>query len=414
MQVAFKDYNIFKGMWQSPWAGFKYFNEVFSNTKFWLSLKNTVLLNLWDLIFGFPVPIILAIMLYEMRSLVWKRISQTILYLPHFLSWIIIGGLVTQMFSSSGMVNSLLKRLGGTPVNFLMDEHNWVVMYVAVGIWQSAGWGTIIYLAAISGVNTELYEAAEVDGCGRMKRIWHVTIPCIMPTIIIMLILQLGRMVGIGFERPYVMANDMVRNVSRGNGNLRLHHGYQKRPLFILDGRRYLRFRGQYDVPGCRQFDHPAFGRRRAVVMNKAVKTVKKPSVAKGRRYLGSEIVFNLIILICVLLCIIPVLHVVALSISGRNAVMSNRVFLLPKDLDMKAYQSVFLDAGMIRSLGFSVVLTVGYTAFAMVCSILLAYPLSKPDLPGQKWMMVFHPHPDVSSAAARSPTTCSGQTRWV
>ena len=214
LQVAFKDYNIFKGMWQSPWAGFKYFNEVFSNTKFWLSLKNTVLLNLWDLIFGFPVPIILAIMLYEMRSLVWKRISQTILYLPHFLSWIIIGGLVTQMFSSTGMVNSLIKRLGGTPINFLMDEHNWVVMYVAVGIWQSAGWGTIIYLAAISGVNTELYEAAEVDGCGRMKRIWHVTIPCIMPTIIIMLILQLGRMVGIGFERPYVMANDMVRNVS--------------------------------------------------------------------------------------------------------------------------------------------------------------------------------------------------------
>ena len=214
LQVAFKDYNIFKGMWQSPWAGFKYFNEVFSNTKFWLSLKNTVLLNLWDLIFGFPVPIILAIMLYEMRSLVWKRISQTILYLPHFLSWIIIGGLVTQMFSSTGMVNSLIKRLGGTPVNFLMDAHNWVVMYVAVGIWQSAGWGTIIYLAAISGVNTELYEAAEVDGCGRMKRIWHVTIPCIMPTIIIMLILQLGRMVGIGFERPYVMANDMVRNVS--------------------------------------------------------------------------------------------------------------------------------------------------------------------------------------------------------
>ena len=214
LQDAFKDYNLFKGMWQSPWAGFKYFNEVFSNTKFWLSLKNTVLLNLWDLIFGFPVPIILAIMLYEMRSLVWKRISQTILYLPHFLSWIIIGGLVTQMFSSTGMVNSLIKRLGGTPVNFLMDEHNWVVMYVAVGIWQSAGWGTIIYLAAISGVNTELYEAAEVDGCGRMKRIWHVTIPCIMPTIIIMLILQLGRMVGIGFERPYVMANDMVRNVS--------------------------------------------------------------------------------------------------------------------------------------------------------------------------------------------------------
>lgn len=124
--------------------------------------------------------------------------------------------------------------------------------------------------------------------------------------------------------------------------------------------------------------------------MNNTVNAAKKPSVAKGRRYLGSEIVFNLIIFLCVLLCIIPVIHVVALSVSGRNAVMSNRVFLLPKDLDMKAYQSVFLDASMIRSLGFSIALTVGYTAFAMFCSILLAYPLSKPDLPGQKWMMVF------------------------
>ena len=214
LQVAFKDYNIFKGMWQSPWAGFKYFNEVFSNTKFWLALKNTVLLNLWDLIFGFPVPIILAIMLYEMRSVAWKRIAQTILYLPHFLSWIIIGGLVNQLFSSTGMINNIIRSITGSNVNFLMDEGNWVVMYVATGIWQSAGWGTIIYLAAISGVNTELYEAAEVDGCGRIKRIWHVTLPCIMPTIIVMLILQLGRMVGIGFERPYVMANDMVRNVS--------------------------------------------------------------------------------------------------------------------------------------------------------------------------------------------------------
>ena len=160
------------------------------------------------------MPIILAIMLYEMRSLRMKRIAQTILYLPHFLSWIIIGGIVVQMFGSTGVINQLVQAMGGQKVNFLMEETNWVVMYVGIGIWQSAGWGTIIYLAAISGVNTELYEAAEVDGCGRMKRIWHVTIPCIMPTILIMLILQLGRMVGIGFERPYVMSNDMVRNSS--------------------------------------------------------------------------------------------------------------------------------------------------------------------------------------------------------
>lgn len=214
LQVAFKDYNIFKGMWASKWVGFKYFNEIFANTKFWLALKNTVLLNIYDLIFGFPVPIILAIMLYEMRSIRLKRLAQTLLYLPHFLSWIIIGGIVSQMFGSEGIANQIVRAFGGQNVNFLMKESNWVVMYVTIGIWQSAGWGSIIYLAAISGVNTELYEAAEVDGCGRMKRIWHVTIPCIMPTILIMLILQLGRMVGIGFERPYVMSNDMVKNSS--------------------------------------------------------------------------------------------------------------------------------------------------------------------------------------------------------
>jgi putative aldouronate transport system permease protein len=215
LQVAFKDYNIFKGMWESEWVGFAFFEEIFSDPKFWLALKNTVVLNVLDLIFGFPVPIILAIMIYEMRSLVFKRIAQTILYLPHFLSWIIIGGMVSQIFASNGLLNNAIAALtGGHTVNFLLDEFNWVVTYVGVGIWQSAGWGTIIYLAAISGVNTELYEAAEVDGCGRVRRIVHVTIPCIMPTIIIMLILQLGRMVSIGFERPYVMSNDMVLNSS--------------------------------------------------------------------------------------------------------------------------------------------------------------------------------------------------------
>ena len=175
-------------------------------------MKNTVKLNLLDLIFGFPMPIILAIMLYEMNSLRLKKVYQTLMYLPHFLSWVIIGSLVAKIFGTSGPINNLITSAGGKSVNFLMDESNWVVMYVVTGIWQSAGWGTIIYLAAISGVNTELYEAAEVDGCGRLRRIWYVTLPCIMPTIVIMLILQLGQMVGIGFERPYVMMNDMVRN----------------------------------------------------------------------------------------------------------------------------------------------------------------------------------------------------------
>ena len=151
----------------------------------------------------------------ESYTQIWGEIDlvrgflNTILYsIPP----VIIGSLVSKIFGSNGPINNLLTQMGGQPVNFLMDEGNWVVMYVVTGIWQSAGWGTIIYLAAISGVNTELYEAAEVDGCGRLRRIWYVTLPCIMPTIVIMLILRLGQMVGIGFERPYVMMNKMVTN----------------------------------------------------------------------------------------------------------------------------------------------------------------------------------------------------------
>lgn len=213
LQVAFKNFNIFKGMWASEWTGFTIFQEIFSYPKFWLALKNTVILNGLDLLFGFPVPIILAILLYEMRSMRVKRISQTILYLPHFLSWIIIGGIVNQIFATNGLMNHLVTLATGSPANFLMHESNWVTVYIGVGIWQSAGWGTIIYLAAISAVNTELYEAAEVDGCGRW-RILHVTLPCITPTIVLMLILRLGQMVSIGFERPFVMGNDMVANSS--------------------------------------------------------------------------------------------------------------------------------------------------------------------------------------------------------
>jgi putative aldouronate transport system permease protein len=210
LQVAFKNFNMFRGMWASPWVGVAVFREIFGNPKFWLALRNTVALNALDLLFGFPIPIILAIFLYEMRNMTVKRAAQTILYLPHFLSWIIIGGIVTQIFGSAGIANQIASRLLGRNANFLMNETNWTIVYVAVGVWQSAGWGTIIYLAAISAVNTDLYEASEVDGCGRWRRIIHVTLPCITPTIVVMLILRLGQMVAIGFERPYVMANDMV------------------------------------------------------------------------------------------------------------------------------------------------------------------------------------------------------------
>lgn len=213
--IAFKDFNMFEGVFKSPWIGFAAFKEIFSMNEFFRALRNTFVLNFLDLVFGFPAPIILAIILSELNIAWFKKISQTILYLPHFLSWVIIGSISLQFFSpSSGLVNLLLGKMGIEPVPFLTDKWWWLFTYTFLGVWQSVGWNTIIYLAAISGINSELYEAAVVDGAGRLRKIWHITLPGIKPTIVILLILNLGRLIAIGFDRPYVIGNSLVVNFS--------------------------------------------------------------------------------------------------------------------------------------------------------------------------------------------------------
>lgn len=212
--MAFQDYNIFEGISGSEWVGLDVFKFIFEQNSFYRALKNTLVLNFLDLIAGFPAPIILAILLNEIRHVRFKKVTQTILYLPHFLSWVIIGGMVYLMFSSGGMANSVLSSIGIGNIEFLSQKTNWLIMYLAIGVWQSAGWGTIIYLASIIGINKELYEAADMDGCSRLRKIWHITLPGIKPTIIILLILQIGRMLSIGFDRPFVMGNSLVSEYS--------------------------------------------------------------------------------------------------------------------------------------------------------------------------------------------------------
>lgn len=215
VNIAFKEYNLFAGVANSPWTGLANFREIFGMKDFSLALRNTLMLNILDLIFGFPSPIILAILLNELRAVKFKRLAQTLLYLPHFLSWVIIGGMVLQVFApTTGFVNSLIIRMGGQSIPFLTDKWYWLFTYTGIGIWQSAGWGTIIYLAAITGINEELYEAAEVDGAGRIRKIWHITLPGIRSTIVILLILNVGRMLNIGFDRPYTIGNILVRDFS--------------------------------------------------------------------------------------------------------------------------------------------------------------------------------------------------------
>ena len=212
--IAFKDYNIFEGIAKSKWNNFTTFKEIFQQKDFFISVRNTLALNFLDLVAGFPAPILLAIMIDEAASVAFKKISQTILYLPHFLSWVIIGGMMTQMFSSTGMLNTVIKNMGAAAVPFLSEKWHWLIVYTLIGVWQSAGWGTILYLAAITSIDKQLYEAADVDGAGRLSKIWHVTLPGIKPTVLMLLILQLGKIMAISFDRPYILGNSLVMDFS--------------------------------------------------------------------------------------------------------------------------------------------------------------------------------------------------------
>lgn len=212
--VAFKQYNIFQGIWDSPWVGLAHFKEVFASGEFRTALKNTIVLNLGELFITFPFPIVLAVLLNEMSNQRMKKLTQTVLYLPHFLSMVVIAGNVYQVFGTSGIVNNVLSSFHIGPVNFVGDSSKWRAIYWGTGIWMGAGYGMIVYLAAMAGINVELYDAAYMDGAGRWKRIWHVTLPQIRPTVVTMTIMNVGKILSISFERPYLMGNVLVQDVS--------------------------------------------------------------------------------------------------------------------------------------------------------------------------------------------------------
>jgi putative aldouronate transport system permease protein len=213
--MAFQDYNIFGGIFNSPWVGLEIFQGIFNMPSFWEAFRNTFVLNILNLIVGFPAPLILALMLNELRFKRMKRVFQSILYLPHFLSWAIIGAISLQLLlDGTGIINIIIRNLGFPTMPFLSEKWHWLATYLGISVWQNAGWGTIIFLSALTGISPELYEAAEVDGAGRFKKIWSISLPGIKPTIVVLLILQLGRLAMIGFEQPFILGNDMVRDMS--------------------------------------------------------------------------------------------------------------------------------------------------------------------------------------------------------
>lgn len=214
IQIAFKKYSIVQSVWKMPLAGnhgFEYFIKAFKNKDFLLALRNTLTLNLFDLVIGFPAPIIFALILNELCFKRFKKVVQTIAYMPHFLSWVIVYSLALQLFApGEGLVNMMIEGLGGKSIPFLNDPTHWIATYIGVGVWQSFGWNSIVYLAAIAGINPELYEAAAVDGAGRFRKMWHITLPGIKPTIVVLLIMSLGNILGSGFDRPFAFQNNLV------------------------------------------------------------------------------------------------------------------------------------------------------------------------------------------------------------
>ena len=215
LRIAFMDYKPAKGYAGSKWVGFQTFEKIFRDKDFIRALKNSLAFNFLDLLVGFPVPIILALLLNELRFDRYKKVSQTILYLPHFLSWVIIASVALNLFKpETGLVNILLRNMGtidqGIP--FLTEKWHWAVTYLIIGVWQNMGWGSIIYLAAITGIDAELYEAATIDGAGRLRKIWNVTLPCIRGTMVTLLIMNLGRVMGSNFERLDSFGNVQVKD----------------------------------------------------------------------------------------------------------------------------------------------------------------------------------------------------------
>jgi putative aldouronate transport system permease protein len=209
--IAFKNYNVFTGIEKSPWVGFTYFLQFFNSVFFWRLIRNTFLISLYGLVFGFPAPIILALLFNELKNGPFKKAAQTVSYLPHFISTVIIVSMFVEFLSPSrGLINNIIVRFGGERIYFLGAPRYFRTVYTVMNIWRTMGWGTIIYLAALTGINPELYEAALIDGCGRLRQTFHITLPCIANTIVIMLIFRVGELLSVGSEAIILMYNPAI------------------------------------------------------------------------------------------------------------------------------------------------------------------------------------------------------------
>lgn len=216
--ISFQDFNIIKGVFNSPWTGmygFAHFYKFFTGNMFWPVMKNTLLISFYEILFSFPAPIIFALMLNEIKNLKYKKIIQTVTYLPHFISVVVICSMIIRFFQHDGIITSLITLLGGERKDYIIDADAFRTIYVGTGIWQSIGWGSIIYISALSSIDQELYEAAVIDGAGKWKQLIHITIPGIASTIIILFIMRMGQILSVGYEKIILLQKSETVEVSR-------------------------------------------------------------------------------------------------------------------------------------------------------------------------------------------------------
>jgi len=213
--IAFKEYNIFAGIANSPWVGFLQFERLFRNPEFSRILRNTILISAYKLLWGFPAPIILALLLNELKNQRFKKFTQTVLYLPHFISWVIFAGIIVAFLNpTTGVINDIISYFGGRKIDFLANKRMFRSILVITDLYKGVGWGTIVYLAAISNIDPTLYEAAIVDGANRFRQMWHITLPSIRSVVVILLILSLGNILNAGFEQIFLLYNPLVYEVA--------------------------------------------------------------------------------------------------------------------------------------------------------------------------------------------------------
>ena len=215
VQIAFKDFTAVKGINGSLWAGFKHFNNFINSPSFGLIISSTIKISLYTLLVGFPFPILLSLMMNEVKNKTFKKMVQTVTYAPHFISMVVLVGMINLFFSPvSGIVNQLIQLMGGKAINFLVSPQWFIILYVLSHVWQNTGWSSIIYIAALASIDLQLHEAAITDGASKWQRLWHINIPGILPTIVILFILNSGHIMSVGFEKVFLMQNPLNMQAS--------------------------------------------------------------------------------------------------------------------------------------------------------------------------------------------------------